>query len=61
MTQGRRKQWRVRLAFEPNRYASEQMQKAYEQLSPIDGHATARPPVTGSAATTHAAIKRGRR
>ena len=36
MTRGRRKNWRVRLAFEPNRYAGEQLQKAYEQLSPID-------------------------
>jgi hypothetical protein len=29
MTRGRKK-WRVRLAFEPNRYAREQLQKAYE-------------------------------
>ncbi len=29
MTRGR-KNWRVRLAFEPNRYAQEQLQKAYE-------------------------------
>jgi len=32
MTRGRKK-WRVRLAFEPNRYAQEQLQKAYEQIS----------------------------
>jgi hypothetical protein len=61
MTQGRRKHWPVRLAFEPNRYASEQVQKAYEQLSPTDGRTTARAPVTGSSATKHTTIKRGGR
>jgi len=35
MTRGRRKHWHVRLAFEPNRFAREQLQKTYEQLSPI--------------------------
>jgi hypothetical protein len=56
MTRGRKK-WRVRLAFEPNRYAQEQLQKAYEQISPIESRATAQPSATRPAAT----IKRGGR
>ncbi|VVD33784.1 conserved protein of unknown function [Paraburkholderia dioscoreae] len=59
MTWGRRKHWRVRLAFEPNRYSSEQLEKAYDQLSPIDARSTrcasdARP-------ATAKAMKRGKR
>jgi hypothetical protein len=62
MTRGRRKNWRVRLAFEPNRYAGEQLQKAYEQLSPIDSRATtAQPSAVRPVATRRAAIKRGKR
>lgn len=61
MTRGRRKNWCVRLAFEPNRYAGEQLQKAYEQLSPIDSRATAQPSAVQPVATRRAAIKRGKR
>ena len=60
MTRGRKK-WRVRLAFEPNRYAQEQLQKAYEQISPIEARATAQPSTTRPAAPMQATIKRGRR
>jgi hypothetical protein len=60
MTRGRKK-WRVRLAFEPNRYAQEQLQKAYEQISPIEARSTAQPPATQPAAAGQATVKRGRR
>ena len=59
MTRGRKK-WRVRLAFEPNRYAQEQLQKAYEQISPVETRATAQPSTTRPAAARRATIKRGR-
>ena len=60
MTRGRRK-WRVRLAFEPNRYAQEQLQKAYEQISPIKARSTVQPSATHAAAARKVTIKRGRR
>jgi hypothetical protein len=60
MTRGHRK-WSMRLAFEPNRYAREQLQKAYEQISPIEAHATAQPSATRPAAARQTTIKRGRR
>jgi hypothetical protein len=60
MTRGRKK-WRVRQAFEPNRYAQEQLQKAYEQISPIEARSTAQPFATQPAAARQATIKRGRR
>lgn len=60
MTRGRKK-WRVRLAFEPNRYAQEQLQKAYEQISPIEARATAWSSTTRPAAARRATLKRGGR
>ncbi|SFA93549.1 hypothetical protein SAMN04515620_108148 [Collimonas sp. OK607] len=57
----RRKNWRVRLAFEPNRYAQEQLQKTYEQISPIEARATAQPSDTRPAAAKQATLKRGAR
>jgi hypothetical protein len=60
MTRGRKK-WRVRLAFEPNRYAQEQLQKAYEQISPIEARSTAQPSATQPAEARQARIKRGGR
>ncbi|KAI3605765.1 hypothetical protein D8I24_2302 (plasmid) [Cupriavidus necator H850] len=57
----RRKKWSVRLAFEPNRYAQEQLQKAYEQINPIEARATAQPSATRPAESRQATIKRGRR
>jgi hypothetical protein len=60
MTQGRKK-WRVRLAFESNRYAQEQLQKAYEQISPIEARSTAQPSATQPAVARQATIKRGGR
>ena len=60
MTRGRKK-WHVRLAFEPNLYAQEQLQKAYEQISPIEARSTARPSVTRPVAARRVTIKRGKR
>ena len=37
----RHRPWRIRLAFEPNRFSSEQLIKVYEQLKPTDSRATA--------------------
>jgi len=34
-----RRSWHVRLAFEPNRYASQQLVKVYEQLNPMEPYA----------------------
>jgi hypothetical protein len=59
MTRGRRKDWRVRLAFEPNRYSSEQLEKTYEQLSPIDARSTRRSSDAKPAIAM--AVKRGKR
>ena len=33
----------IRLAFEPNRFATEQLVKAYEELKPLESHPTANP------------------
>ena len=59
MTRGRRKHWRVRLAFEPNRYSSEQLEKTYEQLSPIDARSTRR--LSEAKPAMVMAVKRGKR
>jgi hypothetical protein len=59
MTRGRRKHWRVRLAFEPNRYSSQQLERTYEQLSPIDARSTRRSSDAKPAMTM--AVKRGKR
>lgn len=61
MTRGRRKHWRVRLAFEPSRYSGEQLQKAYEQLSPVDARSTARPSDAKPEVAAQLAMKRGKR
>ena len=53
--------WRVRLAFEPNRYSSEHLQRAYEQLKPAGGRTTSVPSISQPAATKRANAKRGGR
>lgn len=60
MTRGRNK-WRLRLAFEPNRYAQELLQKAYEQIYPVESRSTAPSSVTQPAAAKPVTLKRGRR
>ncbi|PPB80671.1 hypothetical protein B0O95_13013 [Mycetohabitans endofungorum] len=59
MTRGRKK-WRVRQAFEPSRHAQEQLQKAYEQLSPIETRSTVQSCAGRSATSNQASLKRGR-
>lgn len=53
--------WRVRLAFEPNRFSSEQLVRIYEQLKPTDARAATATSPSKSAATKRAAAKRGGR
>lgn len=60
MTRGRRKHWHVRLAFEPNRFAGEQLQKTYEQLSPIHARTTSPEPVVKQAPPKRTATRRGK-
>jgi hypothetical protein len=60
MTRGRRKHWQVRLAFEPNRFAGEQLQKTYEQLSPIHARATSPERVLKQASPKRTATRRGK-
>jgi hypothetical protein len=43
--------WRIRLAFEPNRFAGEQLERAYEQLRPTQA-------LTTSVSSLPTAIKR---
>ncbi|SIT38813.1 hypothetical protein BN2475_170074 [Paraburkholderia ribeironis] len=59
MTRGRRKHWRVRLAFEPNRYSNEQLEKTYEQLSPRDARSTRH--LSDAKPAMVMAVKRGKR
>ena len=51
--------WRIRLAFEPNRFSGEQLERIYEQLKPTEMRATSESPHTKRAATKHRAAKRG--
>ncbi len=58
----RRRIWRIRLAFEPNRFASEQLAKVYEQLKPTDSHAAPTESLRAPGAKTkRSATKRGGR
>ncbi len=58
---GRYRPWRIRVAFEPNRFSSEQLVKVYEQLKPTDSRATPGEPVRNRATTKRSAAKRGER
>jgi hypothetical protein len=51
--------WRIRLAFEPNRFSGEQLERIYEQLKPTEMRATSESSHTKRAATKHRAAKRG--
>ncbi len=53
--------WRIRLAFEPNRFSSNQLERAYEQLKPTETRATAESSEARAAATKRRATKRGER
>lgn len=51
--------WRIRLAFEPNRLSGEQLERIYEQLKPTEMRATSKSSDTKRAATKRRAAKRG--
>jgi hypothetical protein len=51
--------WRIRLAFEPNRFSSEQLERVYEQLKPTEMRATSESSHTKRAETKRRAAKRG--
>jgi hypothetical protein len=53
--------WRVRLAFEPNRFSAEQLERVYEQLKPTGARTTSAPSISQPAATKRANTKRGER
>lgn len=53
--------WRVRLAFEPNRFSSEQLVRVYEQLKPTDARATSAHSSSEPTVTKRTVEKRGGR
>lgn len=50
---------RVRLAFEPNRFASEQLAKVYEQLEPMESRTTPTRPSSEPADSKRSSAKEG--
>lgn len=50
---------RVRLAFEPNRFASEQLVKVYEQLKPIESRSAPMQSSPPSASNKRSSAKGG--
>ena len=57
----RQRQWRIRVAFEPNRYCVEHLIQVYEQLKPMQSQGIAAKPSDKRAATKHAAMKGAQR
>jgi hypothetical protein len=55
----RQRTWRLRVAFEPNRFASEQLVKVYEQLEPMRARTTQAAPVRKTAVTKRSTVKGG--
>ena len=53
--------WRVRVAFEPNRFAAEQLITAYEHLKPTIAHRAAPDAVAPLIAPHRAAVTGGTR
>ena len=51
--------WRIRLAFEPNRIARAQLEKIYEKLAPTQTRAISESPQAKPAATKRHIAKRG--
>jgi hypothetical protein len=51
--------WRIRLAFEPNRFSCEQLERVYQQLKPADTRTTSGSSHTKPASTKRRAAKRG--
>lgn len=50
---------RLRLAFEPNRFAAEQLVKVYEELKPLESRTTAVPSSPKLTSGKHPSVKRG--
>ena len=48
---------RIRLAFEPNRFATEQLIKVYDLLKPLVSRTTAKPSSSHSNKSKHSATK----
>jgi len=53
--------WRIRLAFEPNRFSCEQLERVYEHLKPTQTRATSESSPPQPAVTKRRAAKRGER
>lgn len=53
----RQRQWRIRVAFEPNRFCAEHLIDVYEQLKPVQSQTIAAEPSDKPAATKRAAAK----
>lgn len=51
--------WHIRLAFEPNRFSCEQLERVYEQLKPTDARGSSELPQPQSSVTKRRAAKRG--
>lgn len=51
--------WRIRVAFEPNRFSCEQLERVYEQLKPTEMRATSESIHSKRKATKRRAAKRG--
>ncbi len=54
-----RKHLRVRLAFEPNRLATEQLIQVYEQIKPMDSRTKAAPSVTNASHDQPSSLRKG--
>lgn len=54
-----RRNWRIRLAFEPNRFSGEQLERVYEQLNPTEMRTTSESSHAKRMATKRRATKRG--
>jgi hypothetical protein len=57
----RHRTWRVRIAFEPNRFSSDQLVKVYEQLKPTNARSSPAQPSSRPTPTKRSAAKGGER
>ena len=55
----RQRTWRLRVAFEPNRFAFEQLVKVYEQLEPMRARTRQAAPVRKTTVTKRSTVKGG--
>lgn len=51
--------WRIRLAFEPNRFSCEQLERVYEQLTPTETRTSSELSQTRSNVKKHRNATRG--